>query len=209
MQQLIRSNIVEIQNARINTAGAYIYVQGFYLFAIGIHPHNGNIPIVRLGGHREKNETGWQCATREVYEEARVHIQPLPSHRTHLSEWDHLDTEFQEIQWITKIEQEPDPFLVVSYRREGNISLSLMYLVHTEEVPTPSSEVKGLLLLTKEDIYRLCREPQTLEQYLGGGGTAILNAKFDKSLILEPFIQLRLLSRLLSIHPEFKADFHE
>jgi hypothetical protein len=69
----------EIKNAKINTAGAYVCIRDFYLFAIGIHPNNGNIPIVRLGGHQEENETGWQCAVREVYEEANLHIRPLAS----------------------------------------------------------------------------------------------------------------------------------
>jgi hypothetical protein len=79
------------------------------------------------------------------------------------------------------------------------VHLSLMYLAQAEGIPTPSSEVKGLLLLREEDIHRLYRESVTLEQYLHWGGRAILNAKFDTSLFLEPFAQLRLLSRILSI----------
>jgi hypothetical protein len=64
--------MMDLQNARINTAGAYVCIQGYYLFAIGIRPHNRHIPVVRLGGHREEHETGWQCAVREVYEEANL-----------------------------------------------------------------------------------------------------------------------------------------
>ena len=192
----------EIQNARINTAGVYVWIHGFYLFAIGIHLHHGHIPVVRLGGHREQQETGWQCAVREVHEEANLHIQPLLPHNTYLSDWDHLETELQKIKWRNKTGQEPDPLLIVSYRRAEDISLSLMYLAIAEEIPTPSSEVQGLLLLKREEIHRLCREPQTLEEYLAGGGRAILTAEFNKSLILEPFAQLRLLSRILDMHPE-------
>src|SRR5512141_2811932 len=117
----------EIRNARINTAGAYVCIHGFYLFAIGIHPHNGNIPIVRLGGHREEHETGWQCAVREVYEEANLHIRQLAPQRTYLSGGEHLSTELQEMEWQNKIEHDPAPCLVVSHRREGSIILSLMY----------------------------------------------------------------------------------
>src|SRR4030095_14341858 len=120
--------------------------------------HNGHIPIVRLGGHREGQETGWQCAVREVYEEANVPIQPLLSQTTYLSDWDHME-ELQEIQWQQKIEQEPVPILVVTYCREENIHLSLMYLAYTQGFPIPSSEVKGLLLLKEEEIHRLCHEP--------------------------------------------------
>ena len=82
---------------------------------------------------------------------------------------------------------------------------SIMYLAHAEGVPTPSSEVKGLLWLEKEEIHSLCREPLTLEQYLGRGGKAILKDEFDTRLVLEPFAQLRLLSRILSVQSEIEA----
>ena len=62
--------VIDLQKARINTAGAYVCIDGYYLFALGIRPYNGHIPIVRLGGHREGHETGWQCAVREAYKEA-------------------------------------------------------------------------------------------------------------------------------------------
>lgn len=194
--------MIDIQNARIHTAGAYVCINGLYLFAIGIQPHKGHIPIVRLGGHREEHETGWKCAVREVYEEANLQIKPLTPQTTYLSDWDHIKTELQEIQWQHKIEGEPAPILVVTYRREDKISLSLMYLAHAEGLPTPSAEVKGILLLGKENIHHLCQEPLTLEQYLSSGGKAILNDEFDTRLVLEPFAQLRLLSRILSIQSE-------
>jgi len=92
--------------------------------------------------------------------------------------------------------------LVVAYRREGKTSLSLMYLAQTDGFPTPTSEIKGLLLLKRKDIHKLCQEPITLEQYLDNGGKALLNHEFDKSLVLEPFIQLRLLSRILLAESE-------
>jgi len=190
---------MELQNAQINTAGAYVYFNGCYVFAMGIRPHNGNIPVVRLGGHREGNETGWQCAEREVYEEASLHIKPCTSEITYWADGDCLETKLREFQWQHSREGECDPCLVVAYRREGGTQLSLMYFAETEDLPAPSSEVQGLLLLSREDIHRLCREPLTLGQYLERGCKAILRAEFDMKLVLEPFTQLRLLSRLLKI----------
>lgn len=187
---------MDIQNARINTAGAYVSIHGLYLFAIGSLPYQGRIPVFRLGGHRQEHETGWQCAVREVYEEANLQIRPLVPPTTFLSDGDHIETELEEIRWQHETDQEHTPFLVVAYRREGQILLSLMYLALADGFPTPSSEIKGLLLLGKESVFRLCQESLTLEQYLDGGGKAILNGDFDKSLILEPFAQLRLLSRI-------------
>ena len=189
--------MIDLQNTRINTAGAYVCIDGLYLFAIGIKPHNSHIPIVRLGGHREGQETGWQCALREVYEEANLHIQPLVPQTTYVSNWDHKEIDLREVQWQNSIEQEPTPILVVTYCRQEGTHLSLMYLSHAEEIPRPSSEVRGLVFLKEEEIHRLCREPMTLEQYLRGGGRAILNAEFDTSLVLEPFAQLCLLSKIL------------
>ena len=196
---------MSLRDVRINTAGAYICIDGYYLFAIGIRPYNGHIPIVRLGGHREEHETGWQCAVREVYEEASLYIQPLLPPTTYLANWNYLESEPQEIHWQPKIEQEPIPILVVAYHREDDLHLSLMYLAQAEGVPQPSSEVKGLLLPTEEEIHRLCWEPVTLEQYLSRGGRAITNAEFDKRLVLEPLAQLRLLSRILSMQTASKS----
>jgi hypothetical protein len=84
--------------------------------------------------------------------------------------------------------------------------LSVMFLAHAEGLPKPSSEVKGLLMLTQEEIHRLCQEPLTLEQYLGGGGKAVSSAEFDTRLVLEPFAQLRLLSKILDMQSETKAQ---
>jgi 8-oxo-dGTP pyrophosphatase MutT (NUDIX family) len=196
--------VIDIPSTRVNTAGAYVCIDGSYLFTLGTQLHNGHIPIVRLGGHREEHETGWQCALREVYEEAQLHISPQQPQTTFLSDWDHIEAELQEIEWQQQIEQEPMPLLVVTYYREDKMHLSLMYLAQAEGFPKPSSEVKGLLLLTPEEIHRLCQQPVILEQYLSRGGKAILNDEFDPRLVLEPFAQFRLLSRILAYNQKQK-----
>jgi hypothetical protein len=192
----------ELQNTKINTAGAYIRMDGFYVFAIGIRPYKGRIPIVRLGGHREGNEAGWQCAVREVYEEANLQILPVSPPVTYLSMWDQRESELQEIAWSSRTDHEPAPLLVVRYCCENDTHLSLMYLACTEGCPTPSSEVKGLLFLNSNNIHQLCNESMTLEQYLDRGGKAMLNANFNVELVLEPFVQLRLLDKILDRQPE-------
>lgn len=189
--------VADIQGARINTAGAYVCIDGLYPFVLGWRPNHGRIPVVRLGGHREEGESGWQCARRETYEEAGLKIKPLTPRRTYLTDWDHSEAGLKEMRWEHQTGQEPLPLLAVTYHREGQTTLSLMYLAQANELPAPSSEVKGLLLLDEENIHRLCRERLTLEGYLSSGGKAILKGEFDHNLILEPFIQLRLLSQIL------------
>ena len=193
---------MDLKNATVNTAGAYICLDGIYPFAIGARPYHGRIPVVRLGGHREENETGWQCAVREAREEADLQIMPIVPRMTYLADGDHIEAGLHETQWQGTDEYECNPILIVAYRRDGGTVLSLMYLARAEGYPVPSSEVKGLLLLDEQTIHRLCREPLTLEGYLNMGGKAILKHDFDTRLVLEPFAQLRCLSRILSMQSE-------
>jgi hypothetical protein len=189
--------MIDLQHARINTAGAYVCVQGLYAFALGSHPRQGRIPVIRLGGHREEGESGWQCAQREVYEEAGLSIQPLIPTATYFADYDRIDAGLQEVQWERVDDQEAIPCLVVGHSRPGQEWLSLMYLAQAEQLPRPCSEVHGLLLLDPPGVHWLCQAKRTLEQYLQAGGRAILAGEFDRSLELEPFVQLRLLSKIL------------
>ena len=135
---------------------------------------------------------------REVFEEASIRIKPLTPPTTFLADGDYLESDLKEIPWSHETDRENIPFLVVFYSRDGKISLSLMFLAEADQLPTPSSEIKGLLLLEKENIHWLCQESRTLEQYLNRGGKAIMNQDFDRGLVLQPFTQLRLLSRILA-----------
>ena len=62
----------------------------------------------------------------------------------------HIESELQKICWQASNE-ESVPLLVTVYRRDGTILLSLMYLAHADGYPLPSSEVKGIVLLEKEE----------------------------------------------------------
>lgn len=190
--------MTELHRARVNTAGAYICFEGLFIFAIGTQPHNGRIPVIRLGGHREAHETGWECAVREIREETGLQINPLIPVRTYLlPDGDGDKGELELIRWHPETVRDPTPVLVVAYQREGKVLLSLMYLAQINGFPAPSAEIKGLLLLQMGDVHRLCQEQITLGRYLDSGGKAILNHQFNEDLILEPFLQLRLLSRIL------------
>ncbi len=190
----------DLKGANIRTAGAYVSIEGLYPFQIGRELHNGNIPVIRLGGHVEAKETGWECAVREVAEEANIRIKPIIAKKTYLVAAENDRMDIQEIEWDGESDGGIKPLLVVAYDHiESDPTLSLMYLAQSAEMPTPSAEVKGLLLLCPESINRICQEPITLDQYLKEGGKAIFRDDFDQSRTLEPFIQLRIFSRLLKI----------
>ena len=191
--------MIDHRSARINTAGAYVSIDGTYPFALGSILHNGRIPVYRLGGHRQENETGWECAVREVFEETKLNIRPLVPETTYQMDGNGTEFELREIEWQQEACSEPIPLLVRSVRNEEQTLLSLMYLTQADELPVPCSEVKGLLLLSEENIHELCQKSLTLEQYLKNGGQAIFNDVFDERLILEPFIQLHALSKIMKL----------
>ncbi len=84
-----------------------------------------------------------------------------------------------------------------------------MYLAEAHTLPTPAHEAKGILLLNRADIQRLCREPLTLDQYIHAGGVALLKDAFDTSLYLEPFIQLRLFAQILEWEPDLASNYDQ
>ncbi len=190
-----------LQGSIVRAAGAYVSINDLYVFALGIRPHQGCTPVYRLGGHLERDETGWQCAVREASEEADINIKFVAPTATYLANGDDTEPQPQKIIWTGNGYDENIPFLVVHYFRENHSILSLMYLSETDETPKPSSEVKGILLMRERDIHQICEEQITLKQYLDEGGQAILDGPFDNNLPLYPFLQLRLLSWLLKNNP--------
>src|SRR5688572_24731680 len=60
----------------VATSGAYFLVGGRFAFMIDPTPDGESMAVVRLGGRREAGETPWQCAEREVMEEAGLRISP-------------------------------------------------------------------------------------------------------------------------------------
>lgn len=174
-------------NAR--TSGAYVLYNGLFIFQVGPTKEGDKLRVVRLGGHREGNETALETAKREVFEEAQVEITPInPNITFYLSEWNEKPTK-------VNINEPIVPILV-----KGNeeSSYTIMYLSNTLTLPTPSSESKGLLLLSPENVLLICQNKISLSDYHNLDGVSILKTELDMNLILQPFPQLLFLSRLLN-----------
>ncbi|HAM81739.1 hypothetical protein [Ornithinibacillus bavariensis] len=71
----------------IRIAGAYVLCKGLFVLQVGPNKEGDKFGMVRLGGHREGNETALDTAKCEVYEEDQVEITPFnPNTTYYLSE---------------------------------------------------------------------------------------------------------------------------
>ncbi|KPU52440.1 NUDIX hydrolase [Bacillus wiedmannii] len=175
-------------NKNVRTSGAYVMYKNLFVFQVGPTSKGDTLGVVRLGGHKEDEETAVETAKREVREEATIDITILSSPSTYYKQ--NWNAQSKKI----KVENEIDPILIIDSPDE---TLSIMYMAYSENEPTPSSETNGLLLLSVSDIRLICSKAITLNDYIKQGGIAILKEKMDKELILQPFPQLLFLAELL------------
>ncbi|MER2263317.1 MAG: NUDIX hydrolase, partial [Psychrobacillus sp.] len=75
-------------NQDVKTSGAYVLYRGLFIFQVGPTKEADKLGVVRLGGHKEFEETALETARREVFEEASMKITPISSPITyHMSAW--------------------------------------------------------------------------------------------------------------------------
>jgi ADP-ribose pyrophosphatase YjhB (NUDIX family) len=188
------------------TASAFLLSGSRFVFMVGPTRSGDRLGVVRLGGHAEAGETAWQCAAREVGEEASVAIELLPPPATY---WVGPEPERDDTAvagpWPLA-SGEPAAPLLVAWRHDRRSplrrTLAVTYLATTEGEPQPAGEALGLLWLSLPEIQWLIRERPTLADLLRRGGRATLLPGFPVDLPLEPFLQLRVLSTLLERHPD-------
>ncbi|OWT47884.1 NUDIX hydrolase [Bacillus sp. K2I17] len=185
-------------NKNVRTSGAYVMYKNLFVFQVGPTSKGDTLGVVRLGGHKEDEETAVETAKREVREEATIDITILSSPSTYYKQ--NWNAQSKKI----KVENEIDPILIIDSSDE---TLSIMYMAYSENEPTPSSETNGLLLLSVSDIRLICSKAITLKDYIKQGGIAILKEKMDKELILQPFPQLLFLAELLKEDPVLLQQF--
>jgi hypothetical protein len=110
--------------------------------------------------------------------------------------------------WLADSTTEVAPVLVVEDDRLPRSTLSVMYLARSYQSPVPSAETHGLLLLRAQDVQRIAAGDLTLQAYLNMGGQALLRKPVSSELVLEPFLQLRVLAELFRRHPDLSTNDH-
>ncbi|KKZ92973.1 hypothetical protein B4147_2209 [Bacillus wiedmannii] len=185
-------------NKNVRTSGAYVMYKNLFVFQVGPTSKGDTLGVVRLGGHKEDEETAVETAKREVREEATIDITILSSPSTYYKQ--NWNAQSKKI----KVKNEINPILIIDSPDE---TLSIMYMAYSENEPTPSSETNGLLLLSVSDIRLICSKEITLNDYIKQGGIAILKEKMDKELILQPFPQLLFLAEFLKEDPVLLQKF--
>ncbi|WP_079508636.1 DNA mismatch repair protein MutT [Mesobacillus jeotgali] len=182
----------------VRTSGAYILYNGLFPFQVGPTRKGDKLGVVRLGGHREGNETALETAIREVFEESSMKIRTINSPITFFKKgW---DDETKKV----KTEETIAPILIKGTDPAGSTA---MYLGYSDSEPRPSSETNGLLLLTSDDIQRICKGGFTLRNYLAQGGSAVLKTDINTDLPLQPFPQLLFLHELLEKEKRLMGKF--
>lgn len=174
----------------VRTSGAYVIFKGFFVFQVGPNKNGDKLGVVRLGGHREGDESPLDTAIREALEEAAIKINPINSTVTYYLEGWHNQSDkiFMSESGVV------NPILIKGNKEE---LFSVMYIALAENEPQPSSESKGLLLLSPKEIELICSRKITLNEFLKQNGRAKIKDNINKDFVLEPYPQLLFLSNLL------------
>ena len=183
---------------KIVTSGVYASVKGRFIFQIGPTKVGDTLGVVRIGGHREIDETGWECARREALEEASIQVIPVTPPNTYWTEIENY-SELKLGKWSSDSDGQVKP-IVVTIRSEDYITP--LYLGYTLGEPVPTREAKALILLSPLDVCLIVTKKVTLKQYINNGGTVIFREELPQHLLLEPFVHLKILCQLLQMHPE-------
>jgi hypothetical protein len=192
----VRGYPVETKNVR--TSGAYVIYQGLFPFQVGPTRKGDKLGVVRLGGHREENETAQETAIREVCEESSMTIRLVNSPVTFFKrDWNDSAIKIQSSEDIAPIViKGTDP-----------AASTAMYLAYSNTEPEPSSETCGLLLLSRQDILLICKHKITLGNFIEQGGKALLSPEINSGLPLKPFPQLLFLAELFEKEANLMDQF--
>lgn len=174
-------------------------VNGLLAFMAGPN-QEGDLCVVRLGGHKENGETAIECMKREVKEDASISIIPVNSPITYRAEsWDDKPRLMNQ-----NFNGDLSP-IIIKGDEEG--PLSILYFAYSDEEPVPDSETHAILFLSLTDVDLICKESITIDDFLKSGGKALFQNELRRDVILKPGVHLRFLSMLNKRNPDLMSRF--
>lgn len=181
------------------TAGAFVLCNDLFIFMVGPNKE-GDLGVVRFGGHRENDETIIECLERELKEEASVAVTLANSPTTYyIDEWD------GELKLIERdLKENINPIII---KGNQNGSLSLTYFAYSQEEPKPDFETHGILFLKLKDVELICKEIITIDDFLTSGGKALFQKELKRDVVLKPGVHIKLLSTLYKENPDLIERF--
>ena len=118
---------------------------------------------MRIGGHREANESPWECAAREALEEAGVVVRQVPATISVQTNGQRgSDCTITTLSRPAIVDGCPDerPLVLGCAHVPGDYT-STLFLAETDGESHPNNEVFGLVKLTREEVIQVAHNPGT------------------------------------------------
>jgi 8-oxo-dGTP pyrophosphatase MutT (NUDIX family) len=176
------------------TSGVLLEYDKYYVLQTGMNRARDALGVVRLGGHVEPGEDPTQCALREVREEACTDAEIAPADTAYSYE---PDGETFRLTPFRAGLPPPSPLLIASMAPAPGVSVT--YLAHTRDRPTPGAETQALIFLTLDDVRWITADAVTLGDFLAAGGIVDDAVELPRDLRLRPHGQLLALSQLVRL----------
>ena len=172
----------------VTTSGIYVRLGDRYAFMFGPSNAHTGYGVVRFGGHTQAHETALECALREVTEEADIEVTlSTPAATFYMASADAIPSLVAAAEC-----REVRPLLVSG----GSLSAphSVTFIGRTSRAPRPSMETQGIILLSGDEIRRICESDVELGQLVSAGARIIERSKLDRQQRLVPHLQLKFLN---------------
>ncbi len=149
----------------VKTAGVLLREEGRWVFCYGPHV-SGGVYVFRIGGHREPEESPWECAAREAGEEAATIVHQVPSEVSVQTDGAHGT--ISTLPWPAVVEGHPEerPLVLGGSLEPATVS-STLFLAETTVECDPRDQIFGLVKLTPDQVVETVRVPGTFGKIEG------------------------------------------
>lgn len=187
-------------NKNVVKAGAYVLYEGRFVFMFGFNDAKDMLGVVRLGGHREPDETPVQCAIREVREECMLDALPFDSPETFVEGERALTLLSQELIF-------PRPVWVKQQAGAITEKWTIMYLMRAQGTMKPHMETQGLISVNQNSIDLLCTGHASLRTMREYGAVVRMSVPLPEDMPLTPSLQVHFLNWLLHSRPKWFSAY--